>query len=188
MSAHDPGASPPGGPAAPDTPDDPAPELPWYVGHPVIKVPVFALLGIGLVATQVEETRWSMVTGCASLFVISLGIVASSVLLLRGTIPPLPRPFVRSSPVTTIVCGIGFAVGSAAIGLDTLIGPDEKAGVATAGAGLSVALVVVGLAIEFLVRIGALPDSWKVPEDRTPTPPREAPAASGDGGDREGDA
>ena len=180
MSAHDPGAAPPGT-------DDPGPELPWYVGHPVIKVPVFALLGIGVVATQVEETRWWTVTGCASLFVISLGIVAASVLLLRGTIRPLPRPFVRSSPVTTIVGGVGFAVGSAAIGLDTLIAPDEQAGVATAGAGLSVALLVVALAIEFLVRAGALPDGWKVPEDRTPAPSPDAPAAPGDGHDRDGD-
>ena len=186
MTEHDPGVPPPdaGGPAAPGPPDDPVPELPWYVGHPVVKVPVFALLGLGVVATQVEKTRWWTVVGCAAFVGIGSGVIAASLLAWRGSIPTPPAKF---SPAAGLVGGVGFALGTAAVGLDALVAPDHDSGLARVAAGAALLLVAVAAVIEVLSWVGALPTAWVPPHHR----PADAPApgdGDGDGGGREGDA
>jgi hypothetical protein len=143
------------------------PRNPWWVGHPIVRYPGLAALGLAA-GSRIFLEGDAEVIGIGSGFLI-LGPVSvvTAILLLRGTIEPAAHEWARRvSPVTGVLAGLGFTVASVAMLIDVLVAPTERWGPVLIGAWCTAMLLAVSLCVEVVSRTESWPDRWRAPYQR----------------------
>ena len=126
-------------PRAGPAPSTPRPEAeageqaPWWVGHPIVRYPIMAVLVGAALSWRVLDGETGTLVGAALTMPVGILGVVSSVLHLRGTLPPLGPRMRRTSPVAGVLAGAAVVVASVTLFAAELVADIDDDGMPYAG-------------------------------------------------------
>ncbi len=155
------------GPSTPRPEAEAGEQAPWWVGHPIVRYPIMAVLVGAALSWRVVDGETGTLVGAALTMPVGILGMVSSVLHLRGTLPPLGPRMRRTSPVAGVLAGAAVVVASVTLFAAELVADIDDDGMPYAG-GLyaSAALVATAVLVQVVSLADSWPDRWRPPHAR----------------------